>query len=64
MTFDEIAAERTREAAGARIESLATVFRRSGADDTCGVGNAWTRRHYGGDFELVNPRDGRTAAPA
>ena len=61
MTFDEIAADRTREAAGARIESLATVFHRFGADDTCGVGNTWTRQHYGGDFELVNPRDGRTA---
>ena len=61
MSFDEIAASRTREAATARIESLTTVFQRFGAGDRCGVGNAWTREHYGGDFELMNPPDGRTA---
>src|SRR5215470_3705990 len=59
--FDEFAAKKTREAAAARIEPLSAVLDRPGTEQLVRIGNAWTRRHYGGDFDLVVPPDGQTA---
>src|SRR5262249_48822403 len=67
---------RTHEAATARIESLTTAIDRSIDTDGWRIGNGWTRKHYGGDFELaplperltavslvfVQSRDGNTVA--
>jgi riboflavin biosynthesis pyrimidine reductase len=61
MSFDDIAAARTRDAAAARIESLSNVCARDSTDDVSGIGNAWTRDHYGGDFEITMPPEGDTA---
>ena len=60
MSFEEIAASRTREAAAARIEMLATRFHRPDARDVMGIGNTWTRQHYGGDFEITAGSEGQT----
>jgi len=59
--FDEFAAKKTREALAARLESLSPVFDRPGTAPRVAVGNAWTRQHYGGDFDLVAPPAGETA---
>jgi riboflavin biosynthesis pyrimidine reductase len=59
-SFDAFAARKTREAETAYIASLSTLVDRRGRD-LRGVGNAWTRAHYGGDFDLVLPVDGHTA---
>lgn len=53
--FEEFAAKKTREAAAATIERLSTVFDRSEESGLQGIGNAWSRLHYGGEFGLVRP---------
>jgi riboflavin biosynthesis pyrimidine reductase len=53
VAFEKFAARKTREAAAARIERLSTVFDRPEASRLQGIGNAWTRQHYGGDFGVV-----------
>ena len=58
--FEAFAARKTREAATARIEFLSTTFA-SGTARPRAIGNAWTRSHYGGDFDLVVPPEGRVA---
>jgi riboflavin biosynthesis pyrimidine reductase len=60
-SFEDFAAEKTREAVAARIESLSTLLDQDDGAERRGIGNAWTRTHYGGDFELVMPSDGQTA---
>src|SRR4051812_5247856 len=58
--FEAFAARKTREAQSAEIASLSTVFsRRLGRSR--GIGNEWTRAHFGGDFDLVLPLEGQTA---
>jgi riboflavin biosynthesis pyrimidine reductase len=49
--FAAFAARKTREAEQARIATLATAFHARGSA-VRGVGNAWTRAHYGGEFDL------------
>jgi riboflavin biosynthesis pyrimidine reductase len=75
--FQQLAAHKTREAASARIERLSTVFDRRDASRVPGIGNDWSRLHYGGEFGLVRPdplqtavslvfvqtRDGNTGGP-
>jgi riboflavin biosynthesis pyrimidine reductase len=57
-SFERFEERKTREAAGARIERLATIFDRHDDKRLLTVGNAWTRNCYGGDFGLVvAPRD-------
>jgi riboflavin biosynthesis pyrimidine reductase len=59
--FEDFAGRKTRAAATARIERLATVFDVRDAARTRGVGNAWSETHYGGEFGLVVPAEARTA---
>ena len=59
--FDDFAARKTREAATAHIERLSTILDRGERSRSQSIGNAWTRTHYGGDFDLVAPGDGYTA---
>jgi riboflavin biosynthesis pyrimidine reductase len=59
VDFRTFAAQKTREAATAGIERLATVFQQR--VHAVGIGNTWSRSHYGGEFELVAPDPGRTA---
>jgi riboflavin biosynthesis pyrimidine reductase len=55
IAFHDFAARKARDAAGAHVERLSTVFDRREDLRLQGVGNAWTRRHYGGEFGLVSP---------
>ena len=59
--FEDFAVAKTREAARARIERLTTIFETNWAIRSRAIGNAWTRTHYGGDFNLVAPPANRTA---
>jgi riboflavin biosynthesis pyrimidine reductase len=61
-TFQHFAAHKTRDAATASIGRLSTVFDRRDESRVQGIGNAWSRLHYGGDFGLVRPRRLQTAA--
>jgi riboflavin biosynthesis pyrimidine reductase len=59
--FDIFAKRKTREAAVARIERLSTVFEQREGRRWHSVGNAWTRLHYGADFDLAIPLANQTA---
>jgi riboflavin biosynthesis pyrimidine reductase len=59
--FEDFAERKTREAAAARIETLSTMFERRDEYGRRGIGNAWTRARYGGDFPLVTSSEGETA---
>jgi|RhiMetdeSRZDD1v2_1073273.scaffolds.fasta_scaffold01010_22 riboflavin biosynthesis pyrimidine reductase len=59
--FERFVKRKTREAAGARIEPLATIFDRHDDTRLLAVGNAWTRSHYGGDFGLAVAHQDETA---
>jgi riboflavin biosynthesis pyrimidine reductase len=61
VDFSAFAAQKTREAATAAIERLATVSEERGRLRTVGIGNAWSRSRYGGEFGLVAPDPGQTA---
>jgi len=50
--FDQFVERKTREAATAQIDTLSTIFDRSGNEPVSGIGNDWSRMHYGGDFCL------------
>lgn len=51
--FEHFAAHKTRDAAAARIQRLSTVFHRPDGSCVQGIGNAWSRLHYGGEFDVV-----------
>jgi riboflavin biosynthesis pyrimidine reductase len=53
--FQRFSAEKTRQATLASIERLSTVFDRRDDLGLLGIGNAWSRLHYGGEFGLVRP---------
>jgi riboflavin biosynthesis pyrimidine reductase len=61
IDFEQFAAQKTREAAGAHIERLSTIFDRSENEPVRGVGNDWSRTHYDGDFRLFQPQNVATA---
>jgi riboflavin biosynthesis pyrimidine reductase len=61
IDFEQVSAQRTREAASAHIETLTTVFDRSKNEPVRGVGNAWSRMHYDGEFCLFEPQITATA---
>jgi len=61
-SFQHFAAQKTRDAATASIDRLSTVFDWRDGSRVHGVGNAWSRLHYGGDFGLVRPGRLQTAA--
>jgi riboflavin biosynthesis pyrimidine reductase len=53
--FAALTARKTREAHAAVVEPLVTVADRSAGRPVSPIGNAWTRRHYDGDFHLFDP---------
>ena len=59
--FQRFSAYKTREATIARIERLSTAFDRSDDLGLLGIGNAWSRLHYGSEFSLVRPSQSQTA---
>jgi riboflavin biosynthesis pyrimidine reductase len=61
IVFRDFAEEKVREASSANIHTLTTVFDRSEKTGSLGIGNEWTRLHYGGDFGLVTAPKGRTS---
>jgi riboflavin biosynthesis pyrimidine reductase len=58
--FAAFAARKTREAEEARIATLTTTLQTPG-HAVRGVGNAWSRAFYGGDFDLLVPPHGHPA---
>ena len=61
-SFQHFAAQKTRDAATASIERLSTVFDWHDGSRVQGIGNPWSRLHYGGEFGLVRPGRTQTAA--
>jgi len=61
-TFEQFAAHKTRTAATASIARLSTAFDGRAGSPVQGIGNAWSRLHYGGDFGLVCASGSRIAA--
>ena len=59
LDFERFASRKTHEAAGASIERLSTLFDERDDAHVGGVGNAWSRLHYDGDFGLL--KQGRNA---
>jgi riboflavin biosynthesis pyrimidine reductase len=59
--FERFATRKTREASTAPIERLSTLFDRSRDAFVWGVGNAWSRLHYDGDFCLFRQGNATTA---
>ena len=59
--FQRFSAHKTREATIASIERLSTAFDRRDDLGLLGIGNAWSRLHYGGEFGLVRPSRSETA---
>ena len=59
--FQRFSAYKTREAAIASIERLSTAFDRRDELGLQGIGNAWSRLHYGSEFGLVRPNRSETA---
>jgi len=53
IAFETFVERKTQAALSASIQSLTTVFERSADTAVRGVGNSWTRLHYGGDFCLT-----------
>jgi riboflavin biosynthesis pyrimidine reductase len=61
LAFQRFSAQKTRDAASARIERLTTVFDRRDGSPLQGIGNEWSRWHYEGEFGLVRPAPMQTA---
>jgi riboflavin biosynthesis pyrimidine reductase len=61
VAFQHFAARKTRDAASANIERLSTVFDRHDDSGAQGIGNEWSRLHYGGEFGLVRAGREQTA---
>jgi len=59
--FQRFSVQKTRDAAAAGIERLSTVFDRRDGSPLQGIGNEWSRWHYGGEFALVRPGPLQTA---
>lgn len=59
--FAQFGAEKTRLAVEAPIERLSSDADDSTRERVYGIGNAWSRAHYGGDFTLYDPPDGVAA---
>ena len=61
VAFQRFVAAKTQEATNTDIERLSTTF--DGREDAGlqGIGNAWTRFHYGSEFGLVRANRRRTA---
>jgi riboflavin biosynthesis pyrimidine reductase len=53
VDFHHFAASKAHAAATANIERLSTVFDLRDGSRMLGIGNAWSRLHYGGEFGLA-----------
>ena len=53
--FDDFAARKTREAVSAHIERLSTLVDRGERRQSRSIGNQWTRLHYDGAFNIIEP---------
>ena len=60
--FQRFIEDKIRKATIANIERLSTAFDRREDSGLQGIGNAWSRLHYGGEFGLVGASRSRTAA--
>jgi riboflavin biosynthesis pyrimidine reductase len=54
VAFQRFVAAKTQEATVANIKRLSTTFDRREDAGLQGIGNAWSRVHYGSEFGLVN----------
>jgi riboflavin biosynthesis pyrimidine reductase len=61
VAFQRFVADKTREATIANIERLSTAFDRREDAGLQGIGNPWSRLHYGSEFGLVRVSRSRTA---
>ncbi len=61
VAFQSFVAHKTLEAAMAKVERLSTTFDRSDDLGLLGIGNAWSRLHYGSEFGLVRRSRSETA---
>lgn len=61
VAFQRFVAHKTREATVAKVERLSTAFDRSDDLGLLGIGNAWSRLHYGSEFGLVRRSRSETA---
>jgi riboflavin biosynthesis pyrimidine reductase len=61
VAFQRVSAQKARDAASASIERLSTLFDRRGGSHLQGIGNEWSRWHYGGKFGLLRPAGTQTA---
>jgi riboflavin biosynthesis pyrimidine reductase len=61
VAFDTFGEQKIQEASASRIQTLTTVFHQKQETAVRGVGNAWSRLHYGGDFDLVVAPPSRTS---
>ena len=61
VAFQRFSADKTQEATIASIERLSTAFDRRDDSGLQGIGNAWSRLHYGSEFGLVRPSRSETA---
>lgn len=59
--FERFVERKTHEAAAAALQRLSTIVDRRDDSRLRGIGNAWSRTHYGGDFGLVVPPEYETA---
>jgi hypothetical protein len=59
--FEHFAARKRRAAETARIARLTTTLDRRADTRVIGIGNAWTRAHHGGDFDVAAPQEDQTA---
>jgi riboflavin biosynthesis pyrimidine reductase len=58
--FAAYAARKREEAEKAHIATLTTVLHKAG-DLVHDIGNAWTRAHYGSEFDVLDAPEGQTA---
>jgi riboflavin biosynthesis pyrimidine reductase len=61
IDFQNFGAQKAREAETANIERLSTVFDWRDSLPARGIGNAWSRLHYGGEFGLFCPHQSQTS---
>jgi riboflavin biosynthesis pyrimidine reductase len=60
VAFEPFVQQKIQEASASTIQTLTTVFDRNAPTGVRGIGNAWTRLHYGGDFGLAPASPHRT----
>src|SRR5689334_7046073 len=54
IAFDAFVTRRIEEASASTIQRLTTIFDRNTSSEARAISNAWSRRHYDGEFHLRN----------